>query len=301
MRERDGCLAGHEAKPQALVLSIAMRVLGNLIHCVLLLVLATPLAGQDPTPELDVVERAIEHHGGEIYRGSETELDVCSKSGCFHVVARADGDRFEYTVSGKSGEDQLEVRSSNDALEVSRNGEAEVVAAGKEQRYRDWAMARVYFCFLPYRLGDDSVHRQDLGLVDWNGRRLHKVKVTFETGTSTDAGDEYMYWFDPDTARLESFAYSYDSGGGGIRFRHAIQHRRIGGVLFFDQETSGWTVPACPSTRSIPPMCATRCGTSPLCGWRRSRYGISSEFRPLNQTFTGLARIRANTLFHCRP
>ena len=186
-----------------------------------------------------IVARAIEHHGGELYRASETELDVCSKSGCFHVVARVDGDRFAYTVSGKVREVRREVRWSNDALEVRENGTPVAVEPEREQRYRDWAMARVYFCFLPYRLDDPSVIQHELGLVDWEGRRLHRVKVTFEPGTSTDAGDEYMYWFDPETARLEYFAYSYDDDGGGLRFRRAFDHRRVGGLLVFDQDNYG--------------------------------------------------------------
>ncbi len=204
-----------------------------------LLVPATVIAAPEPQARLDIVDRAIAYHGGDLYRHSQTELDVCSKSGCFHVTARVDGDRWAYTVSGKSGDSQLEVRSADDGLTVIRNGAEEVVEPGDEQRRRDWAMARVYFCFLPFRLNDPSVLKQDLGIVDWDGRKLHKVKVTFEAGTSTDADDEYMYWFDPETARLELFAYSYDSGGGGLRFRRAVGHRRIGGILFFDQENLG--------------------------------------------------------------
>ena len=191
-----------------------MQILGKAIRRALMLGLAALTATvHGDEPPLDVVARAIEHHGGETYRASETQLDVCSKSGCFRVVARVDGGNFEYTVSGRAGGGQRasggrrEVRWSNDALEVRVDGEPQAVAAGDEQRFRDWAMARVYFCFEP--------------------------------GSSTDAGDEYMYWFDPETARLELFAYSYDSGGGGIRFRRAIDHRRIGGLLFFDQENLG--------------------------------------------------------------
>ncbi len=197
--------------------------------------------GEQPaeTSRPAIVDRAIEHHGGELYRHSETGVDLCSKSGCFHVVALLDGDRFVYTVAGTSGGARLEVRSSNDALEVRRDGEPLAVEPGGEQKYRDWAMARVYFCFLPFRLGDPSVRHQDLGLVDWDGRRLHKVKVTFEAGTSTGAGDEYVYWFDPESARLEYFAYSYDDNGGGLRFRRTVRHRRAGGLLFSDQENFG--------------------------------------------------------------
>ena len=205
----------------------------------LALVPAVALGESSAPLRLAIVERSIEHHGGDLYRHSETALDLCSKSGCFQVVARVDGDRWAYTVTGKSGGSKRRVVSSHDALEVWRDGDTEAVPAEEEQRYRDWAMARVYFCFLPYRLGDPSVRQQDLGLVDWDGRQLHKVKVTFEPGSSTDAGDEYLYWFDPETARLEYLAYSYDDNGGGLRFRRAVNHRRVNGLLFFDQENHG--------------------------------------------------------------
>ncbi len=216
----------------------------NLRHSALPWLLAlVPAAtfGQGATPQsrVAIVDRAIEHHGGEIYRHSETRLDLCSKSGCFHVVANLDGDRWAYTVSGRSGDSRLQVHSADDALTVRRDGAEEAVAANRERRHRDWAMARVYFCFLPFRLNDPGVFKHDLGLVDWDGRRLHKVKVTFQAGSSTDAGDQYMYWFDHETARLEYFAYSYDDNGGGIRFRRAVRHRRVGGLLFFDQENLG--------------------------------------------------------------
>ncbi len=206
----------------------------------LLLLVSIPASGRDAAQHrLEIVDRAIEHHGGEIYRHSETELDLCSKSGCFQVVARMDGDAWTYKVSGKSRDSHQEVISTHDRLTVRRDGSEVTVAADQEQGFRDWAMARVYFCFLPFRLNDPSVLKQDLGLVDWDGRSLHKVKVTFEAGSSTDAGDQYMYWFDPETARLEYLAYSYDDNGGGLRFRRAVRHRRIGGLLFFDQENFG--------------------------------------------------------------
>jgi hypothetical protein len=65
------------------------------------------------------------------------------------------------------------------------------------------------------------------------------VKVTFSPGSSTDAEDEYMYWFDPQSGRIEQFAYSFTGDPGGLRFRRPFNYRRVGGVLFFDQENLG--------------------------------------------------------------
>ena len=197
-----------------------------------------PSAPGDTVKRLPIVDRAIAFHGGELYRHSTAELDICSKSGCFHLRVKADGDAWEHRVSGQVRDRLLKVRATHDAVEAWEDGEP-LAIAGKEQSYRDFAMARVYFPFLPYRLNDPSVLKQDLGLVDWEGRKLHRVKVTFESGSSTDADDEYMYWFDPGTGRVELFAYSYSENGGGLRFRRATDHRRVGGILFFDQENLG--------------------------------------------------------------
>lgn len=213
-------------------------------------------AAAEKVERLAIVERAIEHHGGELYRHSTTHFDLCSKSGCFQVSATVEGGHFVYDVSGKAREGLRRVRSTNDSVERWRDGEPVPVSAKQAQGLRDWAMARVYFAFLPYRLDDPDVFKQDLGLVDWDGRSLHKVKVTFTPGSSTDADDELMFWLDPETGRVELFAYSYWTNGGGLRFRRAVDHRRIGGLLFFDQENfgiDGMEDGAPPSVDSITP------------------------------------------------
>jgi hypothetical protein len=63
--------------------------------------------------------------------------------------------------------------------------------------------------------------------------------VRFAEGSSTDADDEYTYWFDPESGRLEQFAYSYSGNPDGLRFRKLHNYREVGGLLFFDQENLG--------------------------------------------------------------
>ena len=93
--------------------------------------------------------------------------------------------------------------------------------------------ARVFFPFLPHSLAGVDAFQEDLGLETWTGRSLHKVKVTFRAGTSTDAGDSYILWFDPESGRVEQFGYDF---AGGLRFRQATEFTRAGGMLFSDQE-----------------------------------------------------------------
>ncbi|MGB5659540.1 MAG: DUF6503 family protein [Thermoanaerobaculia bacterium] len=188
---------------------------------------------------LDVVDRAIEYHGGDRYLDNRTSLEVCSKSGCYEVSAAVQAGRYEYRVRGPYRGGVREALVSNDRVLHWQDDSEMYVSPEGDAALRDWAMARVYFCFLPYRLNDDSVLKEDLGPEKWSGRDLHKVKVTFVPGTSTDAGDEFLYWFDPATGRLEQFAYSFVGSPGGLRFRKLYNFRRIGGLLFFDQENWG--------------------------------------------------------------
>ena len=187
-----------------------------------------------------LVDRAIAFHGGERYRNSRTTLELCSASGCSRIAVEIEGGIFDYTVTGRLGEAERRVRVTNDEVEHWLDGiEQEIADADERRRLRDWVMARVYFCFLPYRLNDPGVVKHDQGLEQWGDRLLHRVKVTFETGVGSDAQDEYVYWFDPESARVEMFAYSYEGGDPGLRFRRATNYRRVGGLLFFDQENLG--------------------------------------------------------------
>lgn len=202
---------------------------------------ATP--GDSPKQDrLAIVDRAIEYHGGDLYQASQTRLTIRSRSGSFEIVSRMDGDVFEHQVSGTTAQGQTHrARATNDTVERWLNGDAVELDAEAAQRARDFVNARIYFPFLPFRLNDPGVYKQDLGLETWGERSLHKVKVTFEPGSSTDASDEYLYWFDPETARLEQFAYSFANNprSGGLRLRRAFNHRWVGGLLFFDAENWG--------------------------------------------------------------
>ncbi len=205
----------------------------------LILAVVSPALGAEKVERLAVVDQAIEYHGGELFQQSEIRLRMCSKSGCSELRARVDGGRFDLEAAAAVSDGHRRVRITNDSVARWENGARRVVESELEQRFRDWVMSRIYFTFLPFRLNDPSVFKQDLGAEEWNGRLLHKVKVTFTPGSSTHAQDEYLYWFDPQTGRLEQFAYSYATGGGGLRFRRTFNHRRVGGIGFFDQENLG--------------------------------------------------------------
>lgn len=182
-----------------------------------------------------IVEKSILFHGGNIYEHSKITMTISSLSGSFDVETARIGGNFDYLVTGTLGGNgrERQVRLTNDTVEEWRDGEPLELKAPAEARARAYVDARVFFALLPYSLQGSDLHFHDLGLETWFGRNLHKVKVSFTPGTSNDANDRYMFWFDPDTGRMEQFGYDFS---GGLRFRKGIEFERVGGILFSTQE-----------------------------------------------------------------
>ncbi len=211
-------------------------------------------AGPEPEPQprptpppgtserLEIVDRAIEHHGGELFEQSRVRLTVASRSGSFDVEQVADGDRLEQRIRASNGSDERVYRRDNMALKVTEAGQPMEMDETEHARAESYVNQRMYFLFLPYKLNDPGTWKEDEGLEEWDGRQLHRVRITFEPGTSAGADSAYVYWFDPETARLEQFAYDY-SEGTGLRFRTLHNYRRIGGLLFYDADNYGLNTP----------------------------------------------------------
>ncbi|MEM1245345.1 MAG: DUF6503 family protein [Acidobacteriota bacterium] len=187
---------------------------------------------------LDVVDRAIALHGGDRVSDAEISLTISSKSGSFDVETRRDGESFEHRIiEVKDGVERVH-RQTNSELTLTEDGENVEISEDESARRLSYVNQRMYFLFLPYKLNDPGVFKEDLGLETWDGRALQKVRVSFQPESSAGASSEYMYWFDPETSRLEQFAYDY-SGGTGLRFRRLFNYREVGGVLFYDAENYG--------------------------------------------------------------
>ena len=185
---------------------------------------------------LPIVAKSIEFHGGELYEHAVVSLTISSLSGSFEVVSRRQGTGFDYTITGMVGRDQpveRKVHYTNDTLEQWDDGVAVDLDEETARRARANVDARVFFPFLPYTLKGGDIHFEDQGLETWDDRSLQRVKVTFAPDTSNDADDAYLFWFDPDTGRVEQFGYDFN---GGIRFRKATSFTRVGGILFSTQE-----------------------------------------------------------------
>ena len=179
----------------------------------------------------DIVAKAIEFHGNEVFQSAAISLIITSLSGSFHIGSTREDGRFEYVVTDPRS--QRRVRLTNNGVEEWRDGVETELDEGNARRARAFADARVFFPLLPFTLNGGDIRFEDLGLDRWGDRDLHKVRVSFTPGSSNDADDTYMFWFDPETGRVEQFGYDFN---GGLRYRKAVAFNRVGGILFSDQE-----------------------------------------------------------------
>ena len=186
-----------------------------------------------PLPE--IVAKAIAFHGGDVYDHLAISMTITSLSGSFQIETTREGGSFEQIVTGRVGPDGVErrVRLTNDTVQEWRDGVEIARVDEGVRRARTFVDARVFFPFLPFTLEGGDIQFDDRGIETWHGVALHKVKVTFAAGTSNDADDNYMFWFDPDTGRVEQFGYDFN---GGLRYRKAVEFNRVGGILFSNQE-----------------------------------------------------------------
>jgi hypothetical protein len=181
-----------------------------------------------------IVAKSIEFHGGNLYEGSTMTMTITSLSGSFRIEATRQGGQFDHAVIGTNRENvERRVQVTNDGVLEWLGGEQVELDEQGTTRARAFVDARVFFPLLPYTLNGGDVNYQDLGIENWEGQDLHKIRVSFTPGTSNDADDGYMFWFHPETGQMEQFGYDFD---GGLRFRKGIEFQRVGGVMFSTQE-----------------------------------------------------------------
>ena len=84
-------------------------------------------------------------------------------------------------------------------------------------------------------MNDLAVKKTDQGIKQIKGESYHQIKVSFQIENGgEDFEDEYLYWIDVNTFEVDYLAYNYITDGGGVRFRSAINKRRVDGLLVQD-------------------------------------------------------------------
>lgn len=185
-----------------------------------------------PPTAREVIDRAVAAHG-------MTDFDSVGITFVFRereYEIRTEGERYTY---GRQFRDSLgndvSDRLDNDGLRRYVNDSLVRLTAKDSTAFAGSVNSVRYFVMLPYALGDPAVNTRLLDLVQIDAREYQRVEVTFdEAGGGQDFDDVYHYFFDKQTGEMDYLAYTFAVEGGGIRFREAINKRRVEGVLLQD-------------------------------------------------------------------
>ncbi|WP_157975890.1 DUF6503 family protein [Lewinella sp. IMCC34191] len=191
-----------------------------------------------PSPEkaepsvTEVLDHAIRAHGMEAIDSIQLAFTFRERD----YTIELEGGKYLYTRSftdslGQPVRDEL----SNAGLVRYRHDSLQPLTAKDSAAYAGSVNSVRYFFLLPYGLRDPAVIAELLDTVDIRGRAYNQVRVTFEeAGGGEDFEDVYHYFFNDDTGELDYLAYTFEAEDGGIRFREAINKRRVNGILVQD-------------------------------------------------------------------
>ena len=179
-----------------------------------------------------VVKKSIDYYFPSGLEGKKITFDFRDRT---YSVER-NPDKYLYT---RSFEDSLgivkdKLINSSDFARLVNNEEIPV-SEEWAKKYTSSVNSVLYFFQLPYVLTDPAAHKTLMPDATINGKTYWSVKISFsEEQGGVDHEDEYIYWISKDEYSMDYLAYNYIVDGGGVRFREAINQRRIDDLLFQD-------------------------------------------------------------------
>ncbi len=189
---------------------------------------------QTSSPESaeEIIKKSIAVAGGDVFDSSDISFDFRDA----HFKAIRNNGKFELERQFKDSLTEIRDVLKNSGFERHENGERVELTDSIRSLYAASVNAVHYFSVLPYGLNGKAVHKTYLGTKNIKGKDYHKIKITFsEDGGGEDFEDEFIYWIDPTSYKVDYLAYSYEEvDGQGFRFREAYNQRMVNGLHFAD-------------------------------------------------------------------
>lgn len=180
-----------------------------------------------------LVDAAISAHGFDQIEKYKISFDFRGKQ--YSQSYTEEGRIYTREFKDDSLGQVKDVLNSNGDFGRLVNGQKVSLDEEWKGRYSNSVNSVLYFFQLPYGLNDPAVNKKYLGKNFVNGKIYDKVQITFdEEGGGEDHEDVFVYWIHEKNKTMDFMAYLYATEGGGMRFRQAINRRKIKGMLFQD-------------------------------------------------------------------
>lgn len=188
--------------------------------------------------EQHIIDEAIDIQGGKAYEKFRVQFTF---RGIDYDFER-DGGLFVYQrIQHDSLGNEIKDVLTNSSFERRIDGEKVAVADSMARKYENSVNSVAYFFLLPYGLNDPAVNKTYEKEIVIKGQKYHQIKIWFnKEGGGEDHQDIFKFWFNDHTKKLDFLAYSYETDGGGVRFREAIEVKKIGSFLFPNYNNYGY-------------------------------------------------------------
>ena len=201
----------------------------------LTLILACAIPGCESQGGFDVqrvIDRSIEAHGLDVLNDQQVAFRF--REHYYTITRSPEGNRYTRLLKRDSLE-VYDVMATDGTFQRMVNGQAVPVADSLAHKYTESINSVAYFFQLPLLLNDPAVIKEPLGIERINNKEYYKLKVSFkQEGGGTDYEDEFRYWIGKEDHMMDYLAYSYQTNGGGIRFRQAVNRRNMNGLTVQD-------------------------------------------------------------------
>jgi len=178
-----------------------------------------------------ISDQTIQAHGGDLYNSAHYSFVFRGNT----YIFKNDGNNYRYTKSVKKEDDIIIDILDNGVLSRNKN-ETSVNLTQKEINTGSGALNSViYFATLPHKLKDAAVNKTYEGETAIKGKNYHVLGITFnKEGGGVDHDDQFYYWINKNTNKIDYLAYNYKVNKGGVRFRSAYNTRVVDGITFQD-------------------------------------------------------------------
>ena len=179
-----------------------------------------------------VIDQEIRAHGQHLFENATLSFLFRDRQ----YSARRSDAKYIYTRSFKDGSALIEdILINSTDFSRKKNGISIEIEKEWAEKFSRSINSVLYFFQLPYLLNDPAVKKIDQGIRQIKGANYYQIKVSFQIENGgEDFEDEYLYWIDVNTFEVDYLAYNYITDGGGVRFRSAINKRRVNGLLVQD-------------------------------------------------------------------
>jgi len=178
-----------------------------------------------------IIGNAIKAHGGTKYDDAHYQFVFRDKTYTF----KNDKEGYTYTLNQEKDGRRINDVLKNGTITRTVDGQVQDLSPKQKTGYSSGVNSVIYFATLPYKLQDQSVNKSYVETQTIKGQSYDVIHITFdEEGGGKDHDDNFYYWINQKTSKIDYLAYNYAVGKGGVRFRSAYNTRIVGGISFQD-------------------------------------------------------------------